>query len=74
MLTVSRIDFWFAVMLIVVALLAHAALPRYEWRGSPPLVRIDRWTGRAEAGRYQNSVWQPTRVTITAYEPADHSR
>ncbi len=36
----------------------HAGLPRYEWRGTyPGLIRIDRWTGRAEMGRWNGGRW-----------------
>ena len=44
---------WIGVVILSLALFAHAAIPRYEWRqehGS--LIRIDRWTGKAELGRW----------------------
>lgn len=45
---------WLGVLVIVLALVAHAVFPRYDWRpvsGHPNvLVRVDRWTGRAEWG------------------------
>ena len=42
---------WYiGVALLVAALVFHALVPRYEWRAGPQarLVRIDRWTGRAQ--------------------------
>ena len=36
-------------MLIVIAVLAHAAIPRYQVVGfGEGFVRLDRWTGRVE--------------------------
>lgn len=50
-------QFWTAVTLIVLAILAHAAFPRYEWRQDRdvPVVwtRIDRWTGTVQLGAIQ---------------------
>lgn len=44
-------------LLIAIAVLVHALLPRYEWRdpgGDNPrvYVRVDRWTGRAQLGEF----------------------
>ncbi len=51
----TRRRWWLGVAALVVAVLLHAAVPRYSWlpvAGEPGgLVRIDRWTGRAEWGR-----------------------
>lgn len=48
--------------LIAVVLLAHLAFPRYEWRASAQyndaLIRIDRWTGRAEIGAFRADLGQ----------------
>lgn len=45
---------WLGVVLLGLGLLAHAAVPRYEWRAVPHVpdafLRIDRWTGAAEIG------------------------
>jgi hypothetical protein len=50
----TKQHWWLGVLVIVLALAAHAALPRYDWRpvtGHPTvLVRVDRWTGRADWG------------------------
>ena len=49
----TRRDWWTGVLVVVAALLLHAALPRYEWMlaGSPTgiqqLIKLDRWSGRA---------------------------
>lgn len=49
-LMITRRDWWIGIAVIVLALLVHALVPRYDWRGSDPriLTRIDRWTGHAE--------------------------
>lgn len=47
------LHWWIAAGIIAAGLIFHAAFPRYEWRSaSSPnrLIRIDRWTGRAELG------------------------
>lgn len=49
----TRRDWWIGVLLIVLAVLAHALVPRYEYRNfgefAPGIfTRIDRWTGSAE--------------------------
>ena len=47
----SRLEWWTGVTLVVLAILAHALVPRYEYRqtspGSTVWVRVDRWTGQA---------------------------
>lgn len=48
----TRRDWWIGVGLIVAALLAHAAFPRFEWQPyvggrSALMLRVDRWTGTA---------------------------
>lgn len=56
---------WIGITVIVLALLAHAAFPRYEWRAVPDkpgaLIRIDRWTGRATWGHFSTGTWTPVR-------------
>lgn len=49
----SKRDWWLGITMLMVALLVHAALPRYEWRTMDGwvVVRVDRWTGHASAGR-----------------------
>ncbi len=53
----TRLDWWLGVLLIVVALLVHALVPRYEWQTPAESVavaiRIDRWTGAAEWGSFR---------------------
>ncbi len=66
---VTRRDWWIGVGAVVLALLVHATVPRYEWRvaGTPALlaIRIDRWTGSAEMGGFTDrpvalrSRWEP---------------
>jgi hypothetical protein len=50
----TRRDWYVGVVLVVAALLFHAAVPRYAWRDgltSRQLIRLDRWTGSAALGR-----------------------
>lgn len=43
-----RRDWWIGVAAIVLAILIHALIPRYEWRQQDQvLIKIDRWTGDA---------------------------
>lgn len=62
-------QFWLGVAVIVLAVLAHAALPRYDWRqdADVPVVwtRIDRWTGRLQLGAIQ-----PGGQWMAANDPA----
>jgi hypothetical protein len=53
-------DWWLGVIAVALAILFHAAFPRYEWRDAHgvPLIRIDRWTGRQELGGYVGGDWQ----------------
>ena len=50
---ISRSEWWIGVVLVVLAILVHALVPRYEYQhdgpGSLAWVRVDRWTGRALA-------------------------
>lgn len=58
----TRGDWWLGVTLVTLALLAHAAFPRYEWRplsdSSAYWLRIDRWTGRAVLGQIIAAEWR----------------
>ena len=50
MATMTRRDWWIGVVLLVLAILAHALIPRFEIvspQGSA-IWRFDRWTGRLE--------------------------
>lgn len=53
----TRRDWYIGIGLLVLAVFAYTALPRYDWRVGMrdgyvvSAVRIDRWTGRLEAGR-----------------------
>ena len=49
----TRRNWWAGVAVVVLAVLLHALIPRYEYRNVPGDVvgmftRIDRWTGSAE--------------------------
>jgi len=61
-------DWWLGIAALVLAILAHAAIPRYEYRNHPLpsgefyMIRVDRWTGRAEIGTLgRGRPWQPLR-------------
>lgn len=60
----SQRSWWLGVMAIVLAILLHAAVPRYTWQRPETddpfaLIRIDRWTGRAQWGAMQRTgEWQ----------------
>jgi hypothetical protein len=44
----TRRDWWLGVLLLTLAILAHALLPRYDWGPlsvTPYQVRVDRWFG-----------------------------
>ncbi|MCX6551196.1 MAG: helix-turn-helix domain-containing protein [Acidobacteria bacterium] len=55
----TRRDWWFGVGVIVLALLFHASVPRYEWRvvSNGIVVRIDRWSGVADASVVNRDGW-----------------
>lgn len=50
----TRRDWWLGVVAVVAAVLVHALVPRYDWRGpyGRELLRLDRWTGRAVLGEF----------------------
>lgn len=72
----TRRDWWIGIALIACALLLHAAVPRYEWRerhvgnAATFLIRIDRWTGSADYGRWQDGRW----MSQAAYLAAERGR
>ena len=48
---ITKWDWWIGVILIVMAVLTHALIPRYEWHHDEARsiywTRMDRWTGSA---------------------------
>ena len=48
----TRRDWLLSLAALVLAVLLHAALPRYEWLrvNDTMVVRLDRWTGHASVG------------------------
>lgn len=55
---------WTGIGLLVATILAHALVPRYDWRPLAGVywVRVDRWTGTATYGRFEPSgTWTPGR-------------
>jgi hypothetical protein len=63
---VTRRDWWLGIALVVLAILVHAAVPRYEWLQPPGdqnaiyLLRVDRWTGRVQLGSLKSrGIWAP---------------
>lgn len=59
----TRRDWWFGVTAIVLALLLHAAVPRYTWSHTELNIwtRADRWTGGIELWHASNGVMVPAR-------------
>lgn len=62
----TRRDYWLIGAAMVVAILLHALVPRYDWRDpggddAVTYIRIDRWTGQAEIGRFTRDGWRPAR-------------
>jgi hypothetical protein len=61
MVAITQRQWWIGVAVLTAAILAHAIWPRYEWRdpGYAPAdalyLRIDRWTGTSEMGKFQTS-------------------
>ena len=48
---ISRLEWWISVTLVVLVIVVHALVPRYEYQqasaGGLGWVRVDRWTGQA---------------------------
>lgn len=56
----TRYDWWLGVVLLTLAILTHAAIPRYELITDPGgFMRFDRWTGRVELRGKQNIATAP---------------
>lgn len=68
----KRRDWWIGIALVVAAIVLHALVPRYEWRnyGSVPIVRIDRWTGRAVIGSFPGGHWTAPSEPLAIVKPA----
>jgi hypothetical protein len=50
----TRLEWWVGIVVLVVAVAAHACLPRYDvivTTDPARVVRLDRWTGRVEVAR-----------------------
>ena len=49
--SISRLEWWVSVTLVVLVIVVHALVPRYEYQlagaGGLGWVRVDRWTGQA---------------------------
>jgi hypothetical protein len=61
-MTVRRRDWYLVAALLLAIVVLLRAFPRYEWRdvsGNPfAMIRLDRWTGNAEFGRFgSDSRW-----------------
>jgi hypothetical protein len=64
-------QFWFGLLVLLLALIGHAAVPRYDWRPLAGVywVRIDRWTGTAMYGRFEpGGTWAPGRDAAAALD------
>ncbi len=62
----TRRDWWIGIVVLLLALSSYSVWPRYEWRSTngQALIRIDRWFGTAEIGRWNDGEWQPDRISI----------
>lgn len=74
----TRRDVWAAAVLVTLAILLHAALPRYQVTvQSANVFRVDRWTGRVEAsalGTLRSVPWAtvfPERHTANVLDIVD---
>ena len=49
---ISRREWWIGIVLVMLAILVHALVPRYEYQRVGPSgavwIRVDLWTGRAQ--------------------------
>ena len=78
---ITKRDWWIGVGAVVLALLVHAWVPRYEWRTpeyAAVAIRIDRWTGAAELGSFRDGLstdlrsrWEPLPETTADTATAD---
>jgi hypothetical protein len=59
----TRRDWYIGVVLVMLAVLLHAMVPRYEWRAVADqptrMIRVDRWSGRAAVGFFYQGTWRP---------------
>ena len=70
---------WIGVSAVVLAVLLHASVPRYEWRTVAvdpfPLIRTDRWLGTAEVGSIsaaeRETAFRPTWVQLERFSNSD---
>lgn len=55
----TRRDWWLGLVVLVVAGLLHALLPRYEIVGTPStqFARFDRWTGQLQLPNGRHTPW-----------------
>ena len=64
---ISRRDWWIGIVLVVLTILVHALVPRYEYQqagpGSIAWVRVDRWPGQALATTWSSNLYKYQRKT-----------
>jgi hypothetical protein len=67
----KRRDWWLGILAVSAALFAHGLFPRYDYRQAKDaaFVRIDRWTGSAALGW-----WDDHRQWTAAPRPAAQTR
>jgi len=71
----TRRDWWLGILAVVLAVLLHALLPRYEIRSSGQRIlgRIDHWTGTIEIIGPNVPAWYRVAakppLSIIKYEP-----
>ena len=68
----TRRDWWLGVAVLAIAIVLHAAFPRYEWRTLDSyVVRLDRWTGGAALSNWSSRQWVPILSTQQGRFTAD---
>jgi hypothetical protein len=67
----TRRDWWLGVTVVVLAILVHAALPRYTWTHVVGgfIMRTDRWSGSASVGTMTSGYWVPMQLVNGKWAP-----
>ena len=72
----TKRDWWLGIAFILLAIVVHVLLPRYELRqNGATFVRLDRWTGAVHVSRWTNgkpvlieSTVAPSLLTVPVAE------
>jgi hypothetical protein len=71
-MSVTRVDWWLGVAVVVVLFMADGCWPRYEWHALQGnwYARFDRWTGNAVAYTYERRPPIPIDQIAEVVQPA----